>query len=210
MPNRPPKARTGIRYQICWPWVRWPLKTAARKSICFGVYGHGFPAGSPAGPHGESFLMHKSTTPELHAPDPAPTSIEDHVVALVIADRLGHSESSIRGFDHEPHLRYIPAMLAAFSATQHRALFCLFRSLGAALRAFHPLRVTSSRPRSRWSHCVGHPIPGTKKGAWPSKALRHCFCPCFQNIKPEEVNGTSLATSVLHPNESLTGKPLRI
>lgn len=127
MPNRPPKARTGIRYQICWPWVRWPLKTAARKSICFGVYGHGFPAGSPAGPHGESFLMHKSTTPELHAPDPAPTSIEDHVVALVIADRLGHSESSIRGFDHEPHLRYIPAMLAAFSATQHRALFCLSR-----------------------------------------------------------------------------------
>jgi hypothetical protein len=43
MPSLPPKARTGIRYQICWPWVRWPLNTAARKSICFKVYGMDLP-----------------------------------------------------------------------------------------------------------------------------------------------------------------------
>jgi len=89
--------------------------------------------------------MHISASPDLYPPNPSLASVEDYVIALVIADWFGDSESAIRGVDHELHLGYIPAMLAAFSAGKCGVILGCPRPLRAVLRTFLSVRVAPSR-----------------------------------------------------------------
>src|ERR1017187_920176 len=114
------------------------------------------PARPPARIHRESVLTPASAPLHLHSQQSPPPRIQNHVVALVVAIGLGHAESSIRGLDHELHLRYIAPVLARSSRAGY----------GRPLRFPLTLRPTPSHPRSQLSsHNSFTPIFWAKKMA---------------------------------------------
>ena len=171
-----------------------------------GSVWNGSVPGSAMGSHEEAIVAGDRTCLDLYAPR-ADASIYDNVVALVLAVGFGHGEAFLGGFQDELQFGQFSFVLGVVlflrSRFGHRrfSLWC---------PTFPQIAPRSFVAITRW-FCHVLSLPGcwfilrwpaeTKKGARPSKALRHCFCPIFLEYQIEGVNPPHFATLYFHPNE---------